>query len=193
LDRERLNASATGWTDERLVEQCVKGNDEAWAALVHKYKNLIFSIPVKLGFSREDAGEIFQQVCLTLVRELSHLRDPKSLAGWLIKTTSHACYEWSRRERRYATVGDADDAWSLTLSDSAEDLLREVEKEQLLRNAIQEARPRCREMIQMLFFETPPIPYEEVARRLGIATGSIGFVRMRCLQNLRTLLQKKGF
>ena len=56
------------WGDERLITECVNGNEEAWAALIEKYKNLIFSIPVKLGFSRDDAGEIFQQVCLKLLR-----------------------------------------------------------------------------------------------------------------------------
>ena len=33
----------------------------------------------------------------------------------------------------------------------------------------------------MLFFETPARPYQEVARRLGLAAGSIGFIRGRCL------------
>ena len=40
------------------------GSDEAWAALLDKYKNLIYSIPIKRGFAREDAAEVFQRVCL---------------------------------------------------------------------------------------------------------------------------------
>src|SRR3954452_24268365 len=93
------------WPDERLVHECVRGNQEAWTALIEKYKNLIFSIPIRLGMSREDAGEIFQQVCLALIRELPRLRDAKSLGGWLIKVTSHSCYEWKRRHGRYQTAG----------------------------------------------------------------------------------------
>jgi DNA-directed RNA polymerase specialized sigma24 family protein len=42
----------------------------------------------------------------------------------------------------------------------------------------------------MLFFEQPPLPYEEVAKRLGLATGSIGFIRSRCLHRLQKLLQE---
>jgi hypothetical protein len=45
----------------------------------------------------------------------------------------------------------------------------------------------------MLFFEQPPLPYAEVARRLGLATGSIGFIRGRCLERLRKLLMESGF
>jgi DNA-directed RNA polymerase specialized sigma24 family protein len=45
----------------------------------------------------------------------------------------------------------------------------------------------------MLFYEKPAVAYEEVARRLNLATGSIGFVRMRCLKQLRRRLIEKGF
>jgi DNA-directed RNA polymerase specialized sigma24 family protein len=45
----------------------------------------------------------------------------------------------------------------------------------------------------MLFFEHPPRPYEEVASSLGLAVGSIGFIRGRCLKKLRDLLTEKGF
>lgn len=182
------------WSDERLVTECLDGNEDAWAALIQKYKNLIFSIPVKLGFSRDDAGEIFQQVCLKLLRELPQLRDPNSLTAWLIKVSSHSCYEWHRRERRYETVSDREQPWDrLSSQDLADKVTGEVEREQILRQALSETRPRCRRLIEMLFFENPPVSYAEIAQRLGVATGSIGFIRMRCLQNLRQFLTKKGF
>ena len=47
-------------------------------------------------------------------------------------------------------------------------------------------------MIRLLVFTSPPVPYKEVARRLGLATGSIGFIRGRCLQRLQKNLDKQG-
>ena len=41
-------------------------------------------------------------------------------------------------------------------------------------------------MITLLFFEHPPQPYNEVAEKLGLARGSIGFIRGRCLKRLKT-------
>ena len=46
------------------------------------------------------------------------------------------------------------------------DVLAELEREQMVREAIGHLPPRCREMIEVLFFEHPPMPYNEVARRL---------------------------
>ena len=47
-------------------------------------------------------------------------------------------------------------------------------------------------MIRLLFYEQPPLPYVEVARRLGLATGSIGFIRGRCLKRLQKELEEQG-
>ena len=72
-------------------------------------------------------------------------------------------------------------------------LLRDVEREQIVREAISHISPRCRELVRMLFFEMPAVPYEDLAKQLGIARGSIGFIRMRCLKKLREQLETRGF
>ena len=65
-----------------------------------------------------------------------------------------------------------------------------------MRRALEDLGPRagdrCRQMVQMLFFETPPRPYKDVASALGVATGSIGFLRSRCLDRLRLALKGLG-
>ena len=74
------------WPDERLVRECCKGNQDAWSALIDKYKNLIFSIPIKFGLSREDSADVFQVVCVELLAGLPKLREPKALPKWLMQT-----------------------------------------------------------------------------------------------------------
>jgi DNA-directed RNA polymerase specialized sigma24 family protein len=37
------------------------------------------------------------------------------------------------------------------------------------------------------------LPYAEVATRLGLAEGSIGFIRGRCLKKLRQTLESMAF
>ena len=180
------------WPDSRLVQQCLKGNEEAWAALVGKYKNLIYSIPIKLGFSQDDAADIFQAVCAELISQLSQLRKPQALAGWLIKVTAHRCSQWRRQASRY--VGQESQTELQSNPDKLPDnVLAELENEQMLRLAIRELQPRCRQLVEMLFFEPVQRPYQEVARELGIAAGSVGFIRGRCLEKLRRRLEEMGF
>jgi DNA-directed RNA polymerase specialized sigma subunit len=68
-----------------------------------------------------------------------------------------------------------------------------LQQEQMVRNVVAGLSERCERMVRMLFFETPPRPYQDVAKELGIATGSIGFIRGRCLSGLKKKLEKMGF
>lgn len=183
-------------SDEELVRRCSKGDQEAWSALIDKYKNLIFSIPIKYGFSRDDAAEIFQQVCLELLTYITGLRNPSGLPKWLIQVTAHRCFHWKQQQGRYVAAGSEQPLERPATADAPEhplDVLHEAELEQALRGALAGLSPRCRELIRMLFFEAAPRPYNDVAASLGIATGSIGFIRGRCLDKLRAQLEKTGF
>ncbi|MFL6301013.1 MAG: RNA polymerase sigma factor [Terriglobales bacterium] len=181
------------WGEERLVRECRKGSEEAWSALIDRYKNLIYSIPIKYGFNQEDASEIFQSVSFEILQQLPKLREPKALPKWIIQITSHKCFQWHRQQSRFvSSEGDYHDAGTASQQDTADQLLLEAEEEQALRDAIGSLSPRCRELIGLLFYEAPARPYNEVAAQLGIAMGSIGFIRGRCLEKLRVALQKAG-
>jgi hypothetical protein len=47
--------------------------------------------------------------------------------------------------------------------------------------------------VELLFFESPARPYSEVASELGLAVGSIGFTRQKCMDRLRKHLGDLGF
>jgi RNA polymerase sigma factor (sigma-70 family) len=181
------------WSNEQLVKECVAGCDEAWSALIEKYKRLIYSIPVKYGFTRDDATDIFQAVCLEMLSQLPNLHSPQALPKWIIQITSHKCYHFRRQQQRVEVMDAASPEFEQSVPPQIEHLLREAEEEQNLRQVIAEMPPRCQRLIHMLFYEEPIRPYQEIAQTLGLATGSIGFIRQRCLEKLRKRLQETGF
>lgn len=182
------------WSNTRLVEECLQGNQQAWNVLIDRYKNLIYSIPMRCGAPHQDAADIFQRVCLDLFHELPRLRDAEALQGWLIRVATHKCYHWKRQPSSRESGWDEEDM-AARLADPVvpPDMLAEIEREQLVQDAMAQLPQRCREMIELLFFESPPLPYAEVAKRLHLATGSIGFIRGRCLERLKKILEGKGF
>src|ERR1700677_1540039 len=181
------------WPDARLVRECIAGSEEAWCALIFKYKNLIFSIPVKYGFSADDSTDIFQAVCLDLLSELPNLRKVKALPKWIMQVTAHKCFHRRKQQQRTDVLDPGAKEFERSTPSVAEHILREAEDEQNLRQAMADLPPRCRELVQMLFYEEPVRPYQEVAASLGIAVGSIGFIRQRCLERLRKRLLEAGF
>jgi RNA polymerase sigma factor (sigma-70 family) len=181
------------WSDGRLIRACLSGNEQAWSTLIGKYKNLIYSIPMKYGASPEDAADIFQSVCLELFSELPRLRKTAALRSWLITVTAHQSFHWKRTVRRRAE-DELTPLGEETLGmDPSPDLIEQVEREQMLREAVAQLPARCQEMIRLLFYQQPQVSYRDLAQRLGLATGSIGFIRGRCLKRLQRMLEKAGF
>lgn len=178
-------------TDEQLIRECLQANQEAWIALIRRYRQLVYSIIRSYHLPDSDAADIFQSVCLDLFNSLSKLREAKALAAWLITVTNRKCLRW----RQAAGRGDNEAAVDPeSLPDAnAPARFAVIERQQLLRQAMNELSSRCRQMIELLFLQDPPIPYADVASRLGLAVGSIGFIRKRCLTKLKTALEKLRF
>jgi RNA polymerase sigma factor (sigma-70 family) len=183
----------TKWTDARMVRACLNGNQQAWSALIDKYKNLIYSIPVKYGFSPDEASDVFQAVCVELLAELPKIRKPAALPKWIMQVTAHKCFHDKRQRMRTDQLDENHTSTSESVPPAIEGILREAEEEQHLRQAMAELPPRCQQLVQMLFFEEPAREYREIAKSLGVAVGSIGFIRQRCLDKLRRHLADAGF
>ncbi len=186
----RLPPPAPSWENAELIRACLDGDPRAWEALLEKHKRLIGAVTNRYRLLPEDAADVFQAVCIDLYHELAQIRQPEALAGWLARVTANKCFHHKRRssQRQFEPVDD-----SLPQEGTAvPDWLAETERDQLVRESVDRLSPRCRELLRMLFFEDPPRPYEEVARGLGLAKGSIGFIRGRCLTKLAAELRKSG-
>src|SRR5580700_5150010 len=192
--KERPTESAS--CDAQLISRCLQGDQEAWSALIDKYKNLIYSIPIKLGMY-QDAADIFQSVCVDLLSDQPRLREHRALPKWLMQTCYHKCLRHQRAAARLVELEpegvDGDAGLPTAADDLPEQMLVQLQQEQILRDAITELPEKCEQMVRLLFFELPPRPYEDIAEELGMATGSIGAIRARCLAHLRKHLEKRGF
>ena len=133
-------------SDEQLVRDCLKGRDAAWSALIRRYKNLIFSIPIRYGFSQEDSADIFQAVCMDLLAELPRLRKPKALARWLIQVTRNKCFHRKLDGQRHPVQEMGSDD-PLAAGQTADSLVAEFQQDQLLREALAELAPRGRHLV----------------------------------------------
>ena len=188
-----VEVSANDISDTQIVERCLGGDQDAWRALLDKYRSLIHAIPFKYGATPEDAADIFQSVCLELFSELPKLRDPRALRAWLMQVTAHKCFQWKQAKVRRAENNLDEIEEHLPPSMIVPPTLTEIEaneKEERLRKAITRLPDRSREIIQMLFYAQPPRSYIEVAEALGMARGSVPAIRARSLKRLQQILEE---
>ncbi|MFA5910610.1 MAG: sigma-70 family RNA polymerase sigma factor [Vicinamibacterales bacterium] len=185
-----LTPPSAEWSDARLVQACLDGNQRAWDLLIARYKNLIWSFPRKYGAPAHEAADVFQMVCIDLFLELPRLRNHESLRAWISTVATRRAYHWKRRHIIRATREDdgADPEVVVVTQPSTE--FQDAERGRLVRHAVAQLPQRYRAVIELLFFEEPPLPYQKVAQRLGVAPGSVSFLRARGLRKLERILNE---
>ncbi|HRW07438.1 MAG TPA: sigma-70 family RNA polymerase sigma factor [Caldilineaceae bacterium] len=200
-------------SNEQLILRCRRGDNRAWQQLVERYARLVHSIPVRYGLSAAEVDDVGQEVFLALAQGLTALDDPESLPAWLITTARR--YSWrviQKRKRENPLQGGDLAATEIGVADGRSDsgservlqhfgrqapsmteLLEGWQRQELLANGLERLGDRCRELLTLVFLDPSEPSYEDISAQLGIAKGSIGPTRNRCLQQLRTILEGLGF
>ena len=170
-----------------LVARAAGSDEGAWHELVDRYAPLVWSICARYQLSGADIEDVGQTVWLGLVEQLGKLREPAALPGWLATTTQRECLRVLKTAKKYEPFGTDPEEDKLAVEADAtviEELIISSERNALLRAALAELPPRCRQLLTLLLTD-PPLSYAEISVIMRIPQGSIGPQRARCLERLR--------
>jgi RNA polymerase sigma factor (sigma-70 family) len=179
-------------SDPELVGLCLEGDPTAWETLVRRYRRLVYSIPKKYGFDKVDTADVFQTVIVKLIEHLHELKDETKLSRWLITTTGRTCIRISDIREREPATPDEEFEKVLDPEPTLEEIRLLAEKQQELRDCVQELPEKCRDLIEMLYFDPSSPTYVEISESTGVQVSAIGPNRARCLEKLRRVIQQRG-
>jgi RNA polymerase sigma factor (sigma-70 family) len=128
------------------------------------------------------SNDVAATAWLRLIDNLTTIREPKALPGWLETTARRECLLLLRHQNRQNPIDDQQ-ITSHTQPEPDGWLLIE-ERRTALRDAITRLPDRDRQLLSMLFAD-PPMPYTEISTRLSMPIGAVGPTRQRCLTRVR--------
>jgi RNA polymerase sigma factor (sigma-70 family) len=180
-----------------LVRSAADGDAAAWKAIVEGLSPLVWSVVRAHRLSDADAHEVYQTVWFRFAQHLGRLREPDKAGSWLASTARHECLKVLKALRRTTPTDDPhildrvseDRTPEQSVLDS-EEAAAESERVRRLWQEFEELGERCRQLLRVLIASPPP-SYQEVSAALGIAVGSIGPMRQRCLRRLRARLESR--
>ncbi|MFJ8591592.1 RNA polymerase sigma factor [Streptomyces sp. NPDC093598] len=181
-----------------LVQAAADGDAAAWKTLVEGLSPLVWSVVRAHRLSDADAHEVYQTAWFRFAQHLGRIREPGKAGAWLASTARHECLKVIRNSQRLTLTDDPqlldrvseDGTPEQSLLDS-EEAAAQSERVRRLWQEFEELGERCRQLLRVLM-ATPPPSYQDVSAALGIAVGSIGPLRQRCLRRLRARLEARG-
>jgi RNA polymerase sigma factor (sigma-70 family) len=179
-------------TDRKLIEWCLKGRSPAWEALIQRYKRLVYHFPNQAGLKPDDCDEVFQEVFLAVHKNLEKLLEVDLLDQWIATVAKRSTWRVVHRSRR-----SLDDELPEDYDVEDPDLIPEDRvqlkiQQSRVRRALEELDGRCKKLLYLLFYAYDSADYDAIAADMGMARGSVGPNRNRCLIKFKKILARWG-
>lgn len=90
--------------DWLLIQQVHDGNREAYAHLVEKYKDKLYSFLYRMTGQSQDAQDLTQEVFLKAYCSLDKYKPTDAFLAWLYRIASNLCVDAWRKNKRYSSA-----------------------------------------------------------------------------------------
>jgi RNA polymerase sigma-70 factor (ECF subfamily) len=165
-------------TDEELIARTLAGDDEAFATLVSRHTDLVYTIALRVVGDEDEADDVAQETFVRAYRALGRFRGDSKFSSWLYRiAVNRGLTHLKRRKRRAVTVDFVAEPYveaQAAMADTSTDPERFVLDQEFrlrVRDAVKTLPPRYRAVVTLFYLEERS--YREVADVLGIPMGTL--------------------
>ena len=179
---------STGLSDNEIISSVLNGDKHAYAELVTRYQNYVFTLTLRLIKSREDAEEVAQDVFVKAYRSLPNFRGDSKFSTWLYTIVNTTSITFLRKKK--LNIQSLDNENVFELADSRDsglraDLVEQKSRVGMVNKAIALLSPDDAEVITLFYKAEQSL--DEIGKILGLETNT---VKVR-LHRARTRLKEK--
>ena len=179
---------SAGPSDSEIISLVLKGDHNAYALLVERYKSYVFTLTFRFTKNREDAEEVSQDIFVKAYRSLADFKGTAKFSTWLYTIVNTTCITFLRKKR--LDVKSLDDERTFEVADNQDSGFRANQVEQksrlnMVNQAIALLSPDDAEIITLFYKNEQSL--EEISRILGV---EVNTAKVR-LHRARTRLKEK--
>jgi RNA polymerase sigma-70 factor (ECF subfamily) len=180
-----------GSGDNEIISRVLQGEQHAYAELVHRYQDYVFTLVMRMIKNREDAEEVAQDVFVKAYRSLADFRGEAKFSTWLYTITSTTCITFLRKKKLHMYSLDSEKV--LEVADSKDSGLRANVIEQksrvnMMNEAIEMLSPDDAGIITLFYKAEQSL--EEIAAILHIETNAAKVRLHRARGRLKEKMEK---
>lgn len=181
---------STGPSDTEIISRVLQGEKNAFAELVNRYQNYVFTLTMRFTKNREDAEEVSQDIFVKAYRSLADFRGASKFSTWLYTIVNTTCITFLRKKR--PEIRSLDDEKTFELADSRDSGFRANAIEQksrvsLVNRAIAMLNPDDSEIITLFYKGEQSL--DEIAAILRLETNTAKVRLHRARQRLKEKME----
>jgi RNA polymerase sigma factor (sigma-70 family) len=179
---------STGLNDNEIISQVLSGDHQAYAGLVNRYQNYVFTLTLRMVKNREDAEEVAQDVFIKAYKYLADFKGASKFTTWLYTIVNNTAISFLRKKK--LDIHSLDNEKVFEAADSQDsgmraNLVEQKSKLGMVNQAISLLSPDDAQIITLFYKAEQSL--EETAQVLGI---EVNAAKVR-LHRARTRLKEK--
>ena len=185
-----------GLSDSELLSAYVKGNEEAFAELVNRHKDRVFTTILLIVKDRYLAEDLMQEVFIKAIKTLKSgkYNEEGKFLPWIQRIAHNLAIDQFRKEKRYPMIVMEDGSSVFNTLEFSEESIENKQIKQdtqnLLKQLIQELPESQKEVLVMRHYMQ--MSFQEIADVTGVSINT-ALGRMRyALINLRKKLKQNN-
>lgn len=190
MRNQSSNVHMTTNDDQHYINQVLDGNTQVFSVLVDRYKDLVFTLALRMVKDREEAEEVSQDTFIKVYKKLNKFKGESKFSTWIYKVTYNTCLDRIKTyKRKYNTVEINEyTAHQVKTSTTAYDTLVEQEQAEQLRNCINLLPSEDSFLLSLFYFEEQSL--EEIAKVIGITANNVKVKLYRSRKKLANILKE---
>lgn len=174
--------------DYELVKQAVKGNQNAFAELLSRYKNLVYSVVLRMVNDAEEANDLAQEVFIKIYKNLDKYQPEYKFSTWIIRITTNHVIDF-RRKKKQETISIDDMVYEPSNYVTPESSYIEKERNSSITSALSSLPDMYK--IPIVLYHQQGLSYQEIAQMIGEPLSKVKNRIFRGRKMLKELLSKE--
>jgi len=181
---------SAGQNDNELISKVLQGDHQAYAGLVTRYQQFVFTLTLRFVKNREEAEEVAQDVFIKAYKYLADFRGDAKFSTWLYTIVNNTCISFLRKKK--LVIHSLDDERVFAKADNQDlgfraDGVEQKSRHRMVTEAINRMKPDDAAIITLFYKNEQSL--DEIAKILGVEVNAAKVRLHRARARLKELME----
>ncbi|MBO6880289.1 sigma-70 family RNA polymerase sigma factor [Winogradskyella sp.] len=173
-----------------LIDAINNGDTRAYAQLVDRYKDLVYTLALRMLKHKEEAEEVAQDTFIKVFKSLDKFKGDSKFSTWIYRVAYNTCLDNIKKNKKHLNNVAIDEFTfnKLDTIDNALDNIINEERSVLIKKCIDKLPEDSSALLTLFYFEE--LSLEEISKIINIEANTVKVKLFRARKKLAVILEQ---
>jgi RNA polymerase sigma-70 factor (ECF subfamily) len=177
--------------DQIIINQILEGDSHAFTKLVDSYKDLVFTLALRMLKNRDEAEEVSQDTFIKVFKSLTKFKGDSKFSTWIYKVAYNTCLDRLKKNKRKQSEVAIDEFTEhhIKTIDNALDKMEQDERNKAIKNCLELLPHEDSFLLTLYYFEDQSL--DEISKITGLTANNVKVKLFRSRKKLATIFMER--